>query len=234
MRGQPPRPPGRRGGGALGDAGDRAQPGPGPVIPVRLVPLLASKHRKDPRPRRGVLGFGVLQPDQRLGLRRCREAACVTAREVAEPGAHHRQRLARTGRRGGLGGGAHGAGHLPAGAGTVRYSITSSIITRPSDSSGARTARAGKNERKSSPPTGPRFWGPGPASGRPESGAGVRVQGRVQGPGSRVQGRGGLWAARGASALVTGLRRAGVQRARPGAGRRQDHTRTGSPRGGPC
>ena len=85
----------------------RSQDG-GAVLPVGLIPVLGGERGKDPRPGGGVLRFGALPARSApRPARRCPGWPGVTAGQVAEPGADHRQRLPRTGGRGGLGRGAH-------------------------------------------------------------------------------------------------------------------------------
>ncbi len=102
MRLQSPRPPGRPGGRPRGDLGERPQPRFGTVVPVRLIAVLTGEGGQDLRPRRGVLRLRVLQPHQGLGLGGGAQIGGVTSGEVPQPSRHHRQRLHRARRRGGL------------------------------------------------------------------------------------------------------------------------------------
>jgi hypothetical protein len=131
VRGQPPRPPGRPGRRAPGDLRDRPQPGLGAELPIGLIPVLRRERGQDPRPGGGVLGFGLFQADEGLGLRARPETGSITGGEVTQPGRHHRQRLHRARGRGRLAEGAHGRDHLP-GMLTL-LSITSSIVATGSD-----------------------------------------------------------------------------------------------------
>ena len=113
MGGQPPGPLHRRTGGAVADAGDGPQPRRRPVLPIGLMALLGAERGQQPRPRRRVLRLGLLQPDQRLGLRGRPQLSRITGGQVTQPGPHHRQRLHRARRRSRLTQRAHGPDHLP-------------------------------------------------------------------------------------------------------------------------
>ena len=113
-------------------------------MPVRLISLPGGEGGKDPGAGGGVLGFGVLQPDQRLGLRGRAQAARVTAGQIPQPGPHHRQRLPRTGRRGRLVA-VHisGVTSIQRGTGTTTFAITETMLTRGADIVDAKMGACG-------------------------------------------------------------------------------------------
>ena len=113
MRGQAAGPFHRPAGGTMGDLGDGPQPGRRTVLPIGLMPLLGAEHGQQPRPRRGVLRLGLLQPDQRLRLHRRTQLSGIAGGEISQPGPHHGQGLRRAGRRSRLTQRAHGRDHLP-------------------------------------------------------------------------------------------------------------------------
>src|SRR5215831_8837474 len=61
VRGQPPGPADRTGGGTGGDPGLPPQPGPRRAVPVVLEPALPGERRQHPAPGAGVLGLRALQ-----------------------------------------------------------------------------------------------------------------------------------------------------------------------------
>src|SRR5450631_1283262 len=142
MGGYAPGPFHGRTGGAVGDFGDGPQPRGRPVLPISLIPLLAGERGQDLGPGRGVLGFGLLQPDQRLRLRAGPQLRGITRVQVPQPGTHHAQGLRRARRHSRLYKGAHGRDHLPGPVGgaartpRARDSISSSILVRGSDKTG--------------------------------------------------------------------------------------------------